>query len=322
VLAGRALLVDPVSMRPPAPLPEHMGDEPFTVSDAIRANVPPGRLRRGDLAQPYRGVRVERSPITIEDRCRAYIPLLRGDARFTHATAALLHGIPLPARLMADPEIHVGTSGTPPRGRRVHGHRVRAGTPVVLVRGLPVVPAEEAWCQLAEVLGVEDLVVAGDHLLRHGVRDVAATTERLHAAIGAVRRSGGELLQAALPLLRAGVRSPRESLLRIVLVTAGLPEPEVNVRLFRFDGTYLGEGDLVYRGARLVLEYEGDQHRTDPLQFRYDIRRREEFEDAGWSVLRVTGDDLFPHRPELVRRVAFRLRGNPRMQKMPPSRVG
>ena len=309
-------------MRQPAPLPEPFRDEPFTVADAVRASVPAGRLRRRDLAAPFRGVRVEAAPAGVEDRCRAYLPLLRGDACFTHATAALLHGMPLPARLEADPTLHVGTTGTPPRMRGVRGHRIRGDAPVVTVRGIPVVPPEEAWCQLAEVLGLEDLVVAGDHLLRRGVRDVDAVLERLRRAVGAVRRRGGELLQLALPLLRPGVRSPRESLLRIVLVTAGLPEPEVNVHLFRSDGSYLGEGDLVYRKARLVLEYEGDHHRTDPAQFRYDIRRREEFEDAGWSVLRVTGDDLFPHRPALLGRVAYRLRHNLRMQKVPPSRPG
>jgi hypothetical protein len=258
----------------------------------------------------------------VGERCRAYLPLLRGDARFTHVTAALLHGMPLPPRFAADPLLHVGSTGTPTRARGVQGHRLRIRASIVEVNGIPVVPAEEAWCQLAEVLGLEDLVVAGDHLIRRGVADVEGVMERLRSAVGAVRRRGSELLQVALPLLRPGVRSPRESLLRVLLVLAGLPEPEVNVRLYDTAGWFLGEGDLVYRKARIVLEYEGDQHRSDPEQWRKDIRRRERFEDAGWSVLRVTGDDLFAHRAELIRRVAFRLRQNPRMQKVPPSREG
>ena len=192
----------------------------------------------------------------------------------------------------------------------------------MLLRGLPVVAPEEAWSQLAEPLGIEDLVVAGDFLLRRGAPDVPGQLVRLHEAATAVRRRGSERLQIALALLRPGVRSPRESLLRVVLVTAGLPEPEVNVRLSRPDRRHLGEGDLVYREARLVLEYEGDQHRTDPVQWRRDILRRERFEDAGWSVLRVTGDDLFPSRRELVRRVGFRLRNSPRVHEVPPSRSG
>jgi hypothetical protein len=108
----------------------------------------------------------------------------------------------------------------------------------------------------------------------------------------------------------------------VILVLAGLPEPELNVRIYDRAGWFLGEGDLVHRSARLVLEYEGDHHRTDQAQWRKDLLRRERFEDAGWSVLRVTGDDLFPHRRELLRRVAFRLGLHPRMQKVPPSRPG
>lgn len=313
---------DAAGMRPPTPLPRPLRDKAFSAADARAAGVSRGRLRRGDLAAPFRGVRTPDEPATVRERCRAFLPLLRGDARFTHVTAALLHGLPLPVRLETDPTLDVGTSGTPSRMRRVRGHRLRPTAPLVLMDGLPVVPVEEAWCQLAEVLNLEDLVVAGDHLLRHGVRDVDGTMRRLQAAVQAVRRRGSESLQIALPLLRPGVRSPRESLLRVVLVLAGLPEPEVNARLFRSDGTYLGEGDLVYREARVVLEYEGDEHRTNRDRFRYDIRRREAFEDAGWTVIRVTGDDLFPHRRELLNRVAYRLRKNPRMQKVPPSPEG
>jgi hypothetical protein len=249
-------------------------------------------------------VRTSRALTTVGDRCCAYLPLLRGSARFTHVTAALLHGLPLPTRLETDPILDVGTTGTPPRMRGVRGHRLRREAPLVVVDGIPVVPVEEAWCQLAEVLGVEDLVVAGDFLIRRGVPDVDAVLKRLRTAAGAVRRRGSESLQIALSLLRPGVRSPRESLLRVVLVLAGLPEPEVNARLFRPDGTYLGEGDLVYRKERLVLEYEGDQHRTDRGQFRYDIERYERFREAGWTVIRVTADDLrADRRAALVARV-------------------
>lgn len=56
-----------------------------------------------------------------------------------------------------------------------------------------------------------------------------------------------------------------------------------------------------------MIEYEGDDHRTDQEVFRRDIRRRERFEDAGWSVLRVTIEDLFLHRAELLARIRHRL---------------
>jgi very-short-patch-repair endonuclease len=98
-------------------------------------------------------------------------------------------------------------------------------------------------------------------------------------------------------------------MLRLMLVDAGLPEPQVNVRLTARDGSFLAEGDLVHVSARVVLEYEGDQHRTDKRVFRNDIRRRERYEDAGWSVIRVTADDmdLATNRREMLARVRQRL---------------
>jgi len=54
-----------------------------------------------------------------------------------------------------------------------------------------------------------------------------------------------------------------------------------------------------------VLEYEGEQHRLDKGQFRYDIVRYDDLAAAGWRVLRATGDDLTRDgRKRLVQRVA------------------
>ena len=61
----------------------------------------------------------------------------------------------------------------------------------------------------------------------------------------------------------AGSASPGETRLRLALVRAGLPEPELNVRLYGVDGRYLGKPDIVYRRQRVVFEYEGDGHRLD-----------------------------------------------------------
>ena len=48
----------------------------------------------------------------------------------------------------------------------------------------------------------------------------------------------------------------------------------------------------MYRRQRVLLEYEGDQHRTDKRRFRSDIRKYEAQQDLGWRVVRVTEDDL------------------------------
>jgi len=42
----------------------------------------------------------------------------------------------------------------------------------------------------------------------------------------------------------------------------------------------------------VAIEYEGDHHRTDHDQWRYDIRRFTDLQGAGWFVYRATADDL------------------------------
>lgn len=312
-------------MHAPEPLPAELALGAFTVADAVGLGVPAGRLFRSDLARPFRGVRSVAVPTTTRERCTAYAQVLTRGHFFSHATAAALHGMPLPRVVADDLRLHVSVfkPAQRARGASIVGHRLELRSGAVEVRdGLPLTTIEETWCLLGGGLGVEALVVAGDHLLRRGVTDPSAARDRLHHTLGAVRRLGSERLQRAIILLRPGVRSPRESLLRVLLVLAGLPEPEINVRLYRRDGAYLGEGDLVYRSARLMLEYEGDHHRTDPEQWRRDIRRRERFEDAGWSVLRVTADDVFGHRAELIERVAVRLsRARAASGQKPPPRA-
>jgi hypothetical protein len=206
--------------------------------------------------------------------------------------------------------LHVAVFGTqqPPRARGVIGHRlIERPHLITTIDGLPTVTAAEAWCQVGAVLALEPLVTAGDHPIRSGVPDPERLLEELRIVSTSIRRTGAERIATALELLRPGVRSPMESVLRVALVRAGLPEPEINARVYDDRGRFLGEGDLVYRQARLVIEYEGDVHRLDEDTFRSDIRRRERFEDAGWSVLRVTVDDLFRHRAELLERVRRRL---------------
>jgi hypothetical protein len=299
------------AVRRPHPLPAALTLAAFSVTDADALGVPRARLFRADLVRPYRGVRTVAPPSTTAERCAAYLAVLRDGQFFSHGTAGVLHEMPLPRSVTDDPRIHVSAFLPAQRVRAVGivGHRLEFRPGAVEIRnGLPVTTAAETWCLLGGALGVEALIVAGDHLVRRGVTDPAAIVADLHEALGSVRRLGSERLQRALALVRPGVRSPRESLLRALLVLAGLPEPAVNLRLHDSTGHFLGEGDLVYPAARLVLEYEGDHHRTDPQQWRSDIRRRERFEDAGWSVLRVTSDDVFRHRDELIARVGSRLR--------------
>ncbi|MEO6943359.1 MAG: hypothetical protein ABI053_01450 [Lacisediminihabitans sp.] len=68
-------------------------------------------------------------------------------------------------------------------------------------------------------------------------------------------QNGATALRAALPLVRLRVRSPRETLLRLLLLDAGLPEPEINFWVYDTRGEFLAECDLVYPEHKVALEY-------------------------------------------------------------------
>ena len=46
-----------------------------------------------------------------------------------------------------------------------------------------------------------------------------------------------------------------------------------------------------WENLMLALEYDGEQHRVDPVQYAYDIRRSEDLDALGWTRLRVVKTD-------------------------------
>jgi hypothetical protein len=77
-----------------------------------------------------------------------------------------------------------------------------------------------------------------------------------------------------------------ETVLRLLIVRAGFPEPEVNGPIYNEHGALIAHGDLVYRREKVVLEYEGSGHWT-PRQFVRDIQRLDDIMEDGWRVIRV-----------------------------------
>jgi very-short-patch-repair endonuclease len=289
-------------MRRPAPLPEAIARQTaFAAAEARRQGVTRRRLEASDLLIPFRGARlVADAPSTVENLAAAYARRMPPTQFFSHSTAALLNGVPLPLRLEGDRRLHVSVfAGSPqPRVRGVVGHQVdRHRTRTLVAGGLRTTDAATTWCQLATLVGVDDLVAAGDFLITGraalgGCRPVA-TVPMLAEAVERHRGSAGAgLLRAALPLVRMGPLSRRETLLRLRIVRAGLPEPQLNfeVRDPRL-GSYVPMVDLAYPEFRVAIEYEGDHHRT-PEQFRRDIRRYERLQDIGWLVVRVSAVDV------------------------------
>ncbi|NQX36608.1 hypothetical protein [Herbiconiux sp. VKM Ac-2851] len=103
------------------------------------------------------------------------------------------------------------------------------------VGGLPVVDPVSAWLQLAGGSTLDELVVAGDHLVRiparrDDLRRPFCTVDELVQRSRECRGRGATLARRAAELVREGSDSPQESRLRLALTRAGLPEA---VRLVR-----------------------------------------------------------------------------------------
>ena len=90
--------------------------------------------------------------------------------------------------------------------------------------------------------------------------------------------------------------SPMETRLRWHLLQAGLPRPQVQTELRNHDGRFVGRADLCYPQARLVIEYDGANHRDRLVE---DNRRQNAIIDAGFSVLRFSAADLH-QRPDVI----------------------
>ncbi|VXC43773.1 DUF559 domain-containing protein [Plantibacter sp. T3] len=289
---------------------------PKSAQSAVRAGFTPRQLRNPALGAPFHGIRTPPGyPTDLYHQAVAYLSVLPIGGAFSHQTAAALHGIPTPRSTSPDVPLHVmSPAGVRAReGRGVVGHRGTLGPgDVVDLDGLPVTSVERTWCDLATVVPLPALIAAGDALL--WFLDPRTSLDRLRAAVEEYpSRRGVVALRSAIPRLHDRCQSPKETELRLILEASALPKAEHNAEIVLHGSGRVVRGDVVFRDQRLVLEYEGDHHRTDRSQWRKDIARTEELAHEGWTVMRLTADDL--RRPSmLAERIRVRLGGPGRVE--------
>lgn len=274
-------------MRHPAPLPTALAARPFTVSDAEHHGLTRARTRAKDLDSPFRGVRTATVADDLEALCRAYAARMPTTQYFSHTTGALLWEIPLPRRLEVEPLLHVSSDAgsQPPRMRGIVGHRGATTAARTRHNGLSVAAPCDAWCQTAGLLTLDEAIIAGDRLV--GWPRPLSTLDDLDRAITAFgARPGARRIAVARTWIRERSASARESRLRLVTLRAGFPEAELNGPIALSSGRNT-HGDLVYRRYKVLLEYDGEQHRLDGHQFATDVNRLNDLSEDGWIVIRV-----------------------------------
>ncbi|WP_140400649.1 hypothetical protein [Gulosibacter sp. 10] len=291
-------------MRTPQPLPTSLLNTGFSVAEARALGVTPARLRSGDLFTPFYGVRTVRPPSSIWERASALAKRLGPGKAIAGIAAAQLWGMPVPRRMQhlgSDLEVLTSRSATRVRTKGVHSRSIRDELfRAVSVRGVPIVQPTLALVTSAVHLDVEEVTVMLDSLLasasnypglllraRPHLRpdDLGWMLEDFHGLAGA------RTLRKAVLRARASVESPMETVTRLRLVDAGLPEPEVQPWFVLPNGEEF-RPDLGYPWARTYVDYEGGHHARDPEVFANDLRRERAIRDAGGQLFRITGSDL------------------------------
>ncbi|AOT02040.1 hypothetical protein ASPU41_00520 [Arthrobacter sp. U41] len=287
-------------MRTPRELPGQLGAAPFTVAAAKSLGVPRARLRQSDVSHVSRGLyRPAEWSFELEAAARALSAASPG-AWISHVTAARLRCQLLPPWLSDSEELHLSKPRVLPEVRRkgIVGHTVLAWEDEVeTADGIRISTRPRTWLDLARRLNLSELVCMGDELVRvprfglEGRSEPFATVDGLRSMVGRHPNLQGIVrARAALDLMRVGSDSGPETLLRLAMCDAGLPEPELQLELHP-ESPVSPTADLGYRRRRLAVQYDGGHHLL-PDQIFSDRRRDKAFEAAGWTVLVLTKNDL------------------------------
>lgn len=293
------------------PLPGDLAKLPFTVYQARDLGVAPNRLRAKDLVGAGRLIRAHAGrDLSLLERARVLCSATP-DAWVSHETAALFFDLGLPPWLGQEPRVHLSKPHGLPRVRRagIIGHRVHViPGEVVEIDGIRVSGPPRTWLDLAHQVPLPYVIAMGDQLIRLPRPELEfrstpfADKEGLRLLIRQhPNMKGVEKARMALDEMRVGSDSFPETFLRLALLDAGLPEPELQLRLDPRDPKSPA-ADLGYRKYRIAVQYDGAHHRSREQQSR-DNRRDEYFVSAGWSYFKPNADDLNDGFQELIARI-------------------
>ena len=235
-------------------------------------------------------------------RAAAAVAAIPGAVALFGPTAALLHGIPVDRQCLHTLELvrPVGRDSRALRRRVSARDRLPAAVVHILAisedeiigrQGLPTVGPELAAWSSARVSEPDWGVVSIDSVAWQSQE----TLDRMQG-FGErwSRLKGAGTARAALSLARTGAQSPLESLSRVRLVRAGLPEPSLQVPLYDGDGL-IGYVDMLFEGLGVVGEADGRgkyASRNDLVKekVREDRIRAEGFGVVRWNWKDAQGD--------------------------------
>jgi predicted transcriptional regulator of viral defense system len=260
-------------------------------------------LRGGSLTPVRRGAYLSgRWPDDLLARhrlaVRAAVRELGADAVVSHASAAVLHGLPI--WLIPLDRVHVtkNRSSGGRRAPRVHVHVAALGPADVIDNaGIRVTSVARTIVDVARSVSFEKGVVVADAALSRGLVDGSDLADSLHR----MRRRGGvPLARRVIAFADARSESVGESRSRVAIARAGLPPPTLQWEVRDEDGRLIGRVDFGWPEQRVIGEFDGrmkygrqpDPDVTEGEAVYREKRREDELRAERLAVVRWGWEDL------------------------------
>ena len=261
-----------------------------TRSQLLTDGVTRGTLAGPRFTQVVYGIHVPRGVDITRGLKYEALRLAVPDGAFSHRTGGYVLGLPV-HELLNRTQMTVEPPKNPPRRRGVKGYE-RALPPgdVIEWRGLRVTSPARTLVDLSEDISARELVVVGDEILRKGLATLAELTATLEVQSLNGRR-GLATVRWALQRVDGKSGSPQESRARLRCEDEGLPRPACNVDIYDDSGGFIACSDLVFKEAKVAVEFDGEHHLTVEQQ-RSDAIRDRLLIANGWVVLRATSRDI------------------------------
>lgn len=178
-----------------------------------------------------------------------------------------------------------------PKHRLAHSH---AGddlldSDIVERGGILLTSPVRTACDLGRFLPRGQALAAIDALLHAGL----VTKDELWAEVHRYRRRRGvRQLEEMISLAEPACESGGESRLRLRIVDAGFPRPQVQLSVCDATGRERYRIDLGYEALLIGLEYDGEAYHG-PEQAEHDRERREWLADHKWLIAAFRRLDVF-----------------------------
>lgn len=282
----------------------------FLRREALAAGIDDGALRRalrhGGLARVRHGVYADSAWWRDASEDRRHVELAQAVSRmltapivFSHQTAAALHGLPTWGLDLGHLHVtHLGPAGGRVQAGLVHHRSSLAGNDSTAIDGLPVTSAARTVVDCIKVTTSESGLVLASAALHAGLTDHANLRRQV-----LLQEHDPSTLRARVIVGRADHRlaSVGESRSLHLFITQQLPRPQLQVPIRDWTGSLIGIVDFAWPQYCLIVEFDGRVKYSTllrPGETTVDaIVREKEREDrireaTGWTVLRLTWDDL------------------------------